>query len=112
MIASLLLAVATVGPPAPVDAGSYQTVHMSWDARTKACIARVDGIPVGDPSTDEGAAALLAALSNKQRAVQLQDPSGVPFSCQLNGTPLLRKSGHAIKVGFISEPAPTSAPRE
>ena len=112
MIAALLLGLAVAGPPAPADTGSYQTVHMGWDARTRACIVRVDRIPVGDPATDEGEAKLLAALSDKERAVQLQDPDHVPYACVDTVTSLLRKAGHAIKVGFISEPSASPAPRE
>lgn len=112
MIGALLFGLAAVGPPAPVDTAGYQTVYLGWDARAKACNARVNGVQVGDPATDEGKAALLGALSDKQRAVQLQDPDAVPYGCVDTVTSLLRQSGHAIKVGFISEPPPPSSMRE
>jgi biopolymer transport protein ExbD len=105
VIAALLLGLAAVGPAAPDDAAGHQTVTLSWDAETKACHARVGGIEIGDPTTDEGEAALTATLSDKQRAVQLQGLNGVPYACVDMVLSTLRKSGHAIKVGFISEPA-------
>lgn len=102
---AILLALAAVGPAAPDDAAGHQTVYLSWDAETKACHARVGSIEVGDPSTDEGEKALTGALSDKQRAVQLQGLSGsVPYACVDTVLSTLRKSGHAIKVGFLSEP--------
>jgi hypothetical protein len=106
VIAGLLLGLAAVGPAAPADTGSHQTVYLGWDAQTKSCNARVDGIPVGDPATDEGEAALSRALSDRQQAVQLQGLSGVPYSCVDTVVSALRKSGHAVKVGFLSEPVP------
>jgi hypothetical protein len=103
VIAALLLGLAAVGPAAPDDAAGHQTVTLSWDAETKACHARVGSIEIGDPTTDEGEAALKSALSDKQRAVQLQGLS-VPYTCVDSVLSTLRKSGHAIKVGFLSEP--------
>ena len=105
MIAGLLLGLAAVGPAVPADAGGHKTVYLSWDAQTKACAARVDNIPTGDPATDEGEAALLGALSDRQRAVQLQGLNGIPYSCVDTVVSALRRSGHEVKVGFLSEPA-------
>ena len=105
MIGALLLALVAVGPPAPVEAGAHQTVYLGWDSRTKACNARVDAIPIGDPATDEGEAALLGALSDKQHAVQLQGLVGIPYSCVDTVVSAIRRSGHEVKVGFLSEPA-------
>jgi len=103
VIAGLLLSLAAVGP-ALSDDTAHQTVYLGWDAETKACHARVGSIEIGDPTTDEGEAALNTALSDKQRAVQLQGLN-VPYSCVDRVLSTLRKSGHAIKVGFLSEPA-------
>jgi hypothetical protein len=105
VIAALLLGLAAVGPAAPDDAGGHQTVYLSWDAETKACQARVGSIEVGDPTTDEGEKALTGALSDKQRAVQLQEQNGgVRYDCVDVVLAVLRKSGHTIKMGFLSEP--------
>jgi hypothetical protein len=104
VIAGLLLALAAAGPVAPADSGSHQTVTLNWDAQTKACSARVGTIPVGDPATGDGAAALGAALSARQRAVQLQGLDGIPYACVDRTVSAIRKSGHEVKVGFLSEP--------
>ncbi|MBA2932748.1 hypothetical protein HZF05_01440 [Sphingomonas sp. CGMCC 1.13654] len=102
---SLLLGLAVAGP-ALSDAAAHQTVYLSWDAEAKACHARVGSIEIGDPTTDDGEAALNAALSDRQRAVQLQGLSNaVPYTCVDSVLSTLRKSGHTIKVGFLSEPA-------
>ena len=99
-----LLGLAVVGP-ALSDDTAHQTVTLSWDAETKACHARVGSIEIGDPTTDEGEAALNTALSDKQRAVQLQGLTGsVPYACVDSVLSTLRTSGHTIKVGFLSEP--------
>lgn len=100
----VLLALAAVGPVAPDDAG-HQTVYLGWDALTKGCTARVGGIEIGDPTTDDGGKALTNALSGQQRAVQLQGLNGVPYTCVDSVLSTLRKAGHTIKVGFLSEPA-------
>ncbi|WP_298691180.1 hypothetical protein [uncultured Sphingomonas sp.] len=110
MIAALLIGLATagpaaVGPVAPVEADGHQTVYLGWDARIKACSARVDGIPTGDPATDAGKTALLGALSDRQRAVQLQGLTGIPYSCVDTVVSAIRQSGRAVKVGFLSEPS-------
>ena len=105
MIAALLWGLASVGP-ALSDAAAHQTVTLNWDAETKACHARVGPVEIGDPTTDEGEAALNSALSDKQRAVQLQGLSNaVPYTCVDSVISTLRKSGHTVKVGFLSEPA-------
>lgn len=104
MIAGLLLGLAAVGPALPDETG-HQTVYLSWDAETKACHARVGSIEIGDPTTDDGGKALTGALSGPQRAVQLQGLKGVPYSCVDSVLSTLRKAGHTIKVGFLSEPA-------
>lgn len=106
MIASLLLGLAAVGPVAPAETGVHQTVTLEWDARTKSCGARVDNVPIGDPGTDEGEAALAGALSDEQRAVQLQGLNGIPYGCVDTVVSAIRRSGHAVKVGFLSEPSP------
>ncbi len=105
MIAGLLLTLAAVGPVAPADTAGHQTVALGWDAQAKACSARVNGVEIGDPSTDEGEAALTAALSATQRAVQLQGLNGIPYDCVDTVVSALRRSGHTVKVGFLSEPA-------
>jgi hypothetical protein len=104
-VIGVLLALAAVGPVLSDDAG-HQTVTLSWDAETKACHARVGSIEIGDPTTDEGGKALTGALSGPQRAVQLQGLShAIPYTCVDSVLSTLRKSGHTIKVGFLSEPA-------
>lgn len=105
MIAALLLGLASVGPALPADTGAHQTVYPLWDARTKTCGARVDSVQVGDLAADGGEARLTGALSDKQRAVQLQGVDGVPYSCIDTVVSAIRKSGHMVKVGFLAEPA-------
>ena len=103
MIAALLLGLAAAGPALPEDAG-HQTVTLGWDAETKACNARVGTIRTGDPATEEGEAALTGALSDKQRTVQLHGLDGVPYACVDTVLSALRRSGHTVKIGFLSEP--------
>jgi hypothetical protein len=103
-VIAVLLALAAVGPVAP-DESAYQTVHLGWDAQTKACHVRVGGVEIGDPTSDEGEKALTGALSGGRRAVQLQGLNGVPYACVDSVLSTLRKGGHTVKVGFLSEPA-------
>ncbi len=105
MIAGLLLGLVAVGPALPADTGGHQTVYPSWDARTKSCGARVDSVQIGDLAAEGGEAALTGALSDKQRAVQLQGVDGIPYPCIDIVVSAIRKSGHTVKVGFLTEPS-------
>jgi hypothetical protein len=106
VIAALLLGFAAVGPALPTDPSAHQTVYPLWDARTKTCGARVDSVQIGDLAADGGEAALTSALSDKQRAVQLQGVEGIPYPCIDTVVSAIRKSGHMVKIGFLTEPAP------
>lgn len=113
MIPALLLVVATagpvVGPPSPDDR-QYQNVMLGWDAAAKACSVRVNGAEVGDPREDAGRAALLKALPDRSRVINLSGSMDTPFLCMQSIVTVLQSDGRRFRVGFTSEPPPTERP--
>ena len=112
MIGVLLAAMAAIqaaipaGPPAPA-APRRQTVFVSWDAQVKACVPQVDGVETGPVSTDEGKAALVAALHDKGAFIRLIGKSGysIPYDCAADIAAVLKHSGFYGGMGLVSGPA-------
>jgi hypothetical protein len=94
VIGLTLLALLAAGPSLD-DSGRAQWVKMRWDARTRSCGAQAGGVEVGDPASDEGRAALLRALPDKQVRVQVRGiDDGVPYACVDKLVSALQEEGY------------------
>jgi hypothetical protein len=103
-VIGILLALAA-GPAAPVEQHG-QTVFVSRDATAKACVPQVNGVETGPITTDEGKAALVAALPDKGAPVRLIGKNGyvIPYDCAADIVAALKHAGFYGRLGFISEP--------
>jgi hypothetical protein len=112
VIGAVLVAMAAIqaavptGPPAST-APRRQTVFVSWDAQVKACVPQVDGVETGPVSTDEGKAALVAALHDKGAFIRLIGRNGysIPYDCAADIAAVLKHSGFYGGMGLVSGPA-------
>ena len=107
MIAALILAMATVGPPAPATT-RRQTVAVRWVPEGKACIPAVHGVETGDIATDAGKAALVAALPDTTAPLHLLGGASVPYACTIAIVDTLKHEGFTGPFSLVSQPA---APR-
>lgn len=100
----MLAALASAGPIAPASR-PVQAVRLSWDAGTRACVAEVNTIEVGDFATDAGRAALLRALPDRTSQVQLRGSDGVPYRCVGDLISLLQREGYrGLSLGAGAPP--------
>jgi hypothetical protein len=107
VIALPLLVLAATGPSL-ADAGHTQWVKMRWDAQTRSCAAQANGIEVGDPASDEGHAALVRALPDRQLRVQVRGIEHVPYSCIDDVVSALQTEGYrGVSMG---SPSPVPHP--
>ncbi len=102
MIAALLLGLVAVGPVASTD-DQHQIVVMGWDASTKSCSAKVRGIEVGDPTTDDTQAALTRLLPDHGRPIELHGATDVPYACVSGLVSAMQTDGYRFKVGATPE---------
>ncbi len=100
----LAMMLATVGPVA--DTGSQsQTITLTWDVGAKTCDARVGGIEIGDPLTDEGTDALLRALPDKGQRIQLNGTMAIPYKCVGGLVEMMRHKGYRRITFSAGSPA-------
>jgi hypothetical protein len=105
VIGVLLLALAAVGPPAPAEV-RRQTLFVAWDATTKACVPKVNGVETGDIESETGKAALIAALPDKGATLSLIGTAAIPYRCTDAIVSTLRTAGYYGRIGFNAQPAP------
>jgi hypothetical protein len=98
-----LLALLAAGPSLG-DAGHGQWVKMRWDPQTRSCAAQANGVEIGDPASEEGRAALLRLLPDKQIRVQVRGiDDGVPYSCVNEVVSALQNEGYrGVSMGSPS----------
>ncbi|HEY0270426.1 MAG TPA: hypothetical protein VGC10_05505 [Sphingomonas sp.] len=105
MIPALLLAQAAMGPV--LDAAPpLEHVRLGWDAKARLCGVQVHGAEIGDPRTDAGRAALVQALPDQRKGVDLLGATDVPFVCLQAVLDTLRTNGRRYRVGLVSPGQP------
>jgi hypothetical protein len=106
-VIGVLLALAAVGPAAPVEQHG-QTVFVSWDATAKACVPQVNGVETGPITSDDGKAALIAALPDKGVSLRLIGKNGytIPYDCAADIVATLKHAGFYGRIGLGGESAP------
>lgn len=103
MIGLSLVALLAAGPSLS-EAGHVQWVKMRWDARTRSCGVQANGVEIADPASDEGHAALVLALPDKQTRVQVRGiDDGVPYTCVDTVVSALQEEGYrGVSLGSPS----------
>ena len=104
MTGVLLAALVAAGPALPAGE-ARRWVALSWDAQTRGCAASVNGVPVGDPDSDAGRAALIRALPDHAARVPLRGGDTVPYRCVDAVVTALQRAGYpGVTIG-IAAPA-------